>query len=135
MGRRAFSIMARVSPVNTSGHDAGAAPEIVELTSQFVHSSAATVGSFTCANPLVNRIHGLIDAAIESNLQSVLTDCPHREKLGGSNARICWPAASCTTTMSRRFYTKIVNDMSEAQLANGMVPDIAPNNRLPGRLP
>ena len=40
------------------------------------------VGQFSCSNELLNRIHDLILAAIRSNMQSVLTDCPHREKLG-----------------------------------------------------
>lgn len=39
-------------------------------------------GSFTCSNPLFNKIHTLIDWAVRSNTASVLTDCPHREKLG-----------------------------------------------------
>ena len=100
--------------------------QVVELRSQFVHSSAATVGSFSCSKGLVNRIHDLINAAIKSNLQSVLTDCPHREKLGWlEQAHLL---AGCVTYNYDvgTFYAKIANDMSEAQLANGMVPDIAP---------
>ena len=123
---RFFYYGSRYLQVETSGHDAGAAPQIVELTSQFVHSSAATVGSFACANPLVNRIHDLIDAAIESNLQSVLTDCPHREKLGWLECSHLLAGCVMYNYDVPTFYAKIANDMSEAQLANGMVPDIAP---------
>ena len=116
----------RYLQVETSGHDANAAPQIIDLVSQFVHSSAATVGSFACANPLVNRIHALIDAAIESNLQSVLTDCPHREKLGWLECTHLLAGCVMYNYDVPTFYAKIANDMSEAQLANGMVPDIAP---------
>lgn len=123
---RFFYYGSRYLQVETSAHDAGAAPQIVELTSQFVHSSAATVGSFTCANPLVNRIHDLINAAIKSNLQSVLTDCPHREKLGWLECSHLLAGCVMYNYDVPAFYAKIVNDMSEAQLANGMVPDIAP---------
>ena len=123
---RFFYYGSRYLQVEASGHDASTPPQIVELTSQFVHSSAATVGSFACANPLVNRIHALIDAAIESNLQSVLTDCPHREKLGWLECSHLLAGCLMYNYDVPTFYAKIARDMSEAQLANGMVPDIAP---------
>lgn len=123
---RFFYYGSRYLQVETSGHDATNPPQIVELTSQFVHSSAATVGSFACANPLVNRIHALIDAAIESNLQSVLTDCPHREKLGWLECAHLLAGCLMYNYDVPTFYAKVVGDMSEAQLANGMVPNIAP---------
>ena len=123
---RFFYYGSRYLQVETSGLAAGTLPQIVELTSQFVHSSAATVGSFACANPLVNRIHALIDAAIESNLQSVLTDCPHREKLGWLECAHLLAGCLMYNYDVPTFYAKVARDMSEAQLANGMVPDIAP---------
>ena len=123
---RFFYYGSRYLQVETSGHPAATPPQIVELTSQFVHSSAATVGAFACANPLVNRIHALIDAAIESNLQSVLTDCPHREKLGWLECSHLLAGCLMYNYDVPTFYAKIARDMSEAQLANGMVPDIAP---------
>ena len=123
---RFFYYGSRYLQVETSGPAAATPPQIVELTSQFVHSSAATVGSFACANPLVNRIHALIDAAIESNLQSVLTDCPHREKLGWLECSHLLAGCLMYNYDVPTFYAKIARDMSEAQLANGMMPDIAP---------
>jgi hypothetical protein len=123
---RFFYYGSRYLQVDTSGHPPDAAPRIIELTSQFVHSSAAGVGSFNCANPLVNRVHDLINAAIKSNLQSVLTDCPHREKLGWLECTHLLAGCLMYNYDVPTFYHKITNDMSEAQLANGMVPDIAP---------
>lgn len=40
------------------------------------------VGSFSSSDPLLNGIHRIIDRAIQSNMYSVPTDCPTREKLG-----------------------------------------------------
>ena len=74
----------------------------------------------------MNRIHDLIDAAIESNLQSVLTDCPHREKLGWLECAHLLAGCVMYNYDVPTFYAKIANDMGEAQLANGLVPDIAP---------
>jgi hypothetical protein len=123
---RFFYYGSRYLQVETSGHEADNAPQVVELVSQFVHASAATVGTFECANPLVNRIHGLIDAAIKSNLQSVLTDCPHREKLGWLECSHLLAGCVMYNYGVQKFWAKIINDMSEAQLPNGLVPDIAP---------
>lgn len=57
-------------------------PVIKELAG--LHTTAATIptGHFTCSDTLFNRIYDLIDWAIRSNVASVITDCPHREKLG-----------------------------------------------------
>ncbi len=123
---RFFYYGSRYLQVDTFDHDNSAAPQIVELTSQFVHSSAQTVGTFTCKNPLVNRIHDLINAAIKSNLQSVLTDCPHREKLGWLECTHLMAGSIMYNYDLPTFYAKITNDMSDAQLANGLVPEIAP---------
>ena len=57
-------------------------PEIVALEGVVVHTTAAPAGSFACSNELLNRIRELVRWGQRSNLVSVLTDCPHREKLG-----------------------------------------------------
>ncbi len=102
------------------------APEVLSVGGQFIHASAATVGTFECSNPLVNRIHHLIDAAILSNLQSVLTDCPHREKLGWLEVSHLLGCATMYNYDVPNFYAKICQDMADSQAADGLVPDIAP---------
>ena len=101
-------------------------PRILDLTGQFVHSSAQTVGHFSCSNRRINRIHELIDAAILSNLQSVLTDCPHREKLGWLEVSHLLAGAVAFNYDVPLLYAKICRDMRESQLPSGLVPDIAP---------
>ena len=83
-------------------------------------------GSFTCSNTLWNGIHYIIDKAIEGNMQCVATDCPHREKLGWlEESHLVGPSIMYNYGVAD-FYRKIIGDMEDAQLANGMVPDIAP---------
>ena len=101
-------------------------PEVLSVGGQFICSSAATVGTFECSNPLVNRIHSLIDAAVMSNLHSVLTDCPHREKLGWLEVSHLLGCATMFNYDVPNFYAKICQDMADAQTADGLVPDIAP---------
>ncbi len=104
----------------------GSTPRLLELAGQFLHSSAKTAGEISCSNPDIARIHDLINAAIKSNLQSVLTDCPHREKLGWLECSHLLAGCIFHNYDVPRFFAKIARDMREAQLDNGMVPDIAP---------
>jgi hypothetical protein len=101
-------------------------PRVLKLSGQFTHSSATTVGEISCSNPDIGRIHALITAAIRSNLQSVLTDCPHREKLGWLEVPHLLAGGLTFNFDMAAFYTKTIEDMREAQLDNGLVPDIAP---------
>jgi len=57
-------------------------PVVESIEGLVVHSTSAPVGRFACSNDLFNRIHALVRWAQCSNLVSVLTDCPHRERLG-----------------------------------------------------
>lgn len=53
-------------------------PTVVSAMGHFVRASAPVVGTWTSSNQWVNRIHAITLEAIAANLQSVLTDCPHR---------------------------------------------------------
>lgn len=63
-------------------------PVIMELAGVHTCLAAPETGSFSCSNPLFNKIHNLIDWAMRSNMASVLTDCPHRENWAGWNKLI-----------------------------------------------
>lgn len=104
-----------------------------DMEGQFVHLDAPRVGSFESSNDLLNRIHKLIDAAIRSNLQHVLTDCPHREKLGWlEQAHLMGPSLLYNWDL-RTFLPKVTRDMRESQTVDGLVPDIAPEYVVFGR--
>ena len=98
------------------------------LDLKFLHSrnSAPSAGTFSCSYELFNRIFNLINWGIKSNLQSVLTDCPHREKLGWLEQTFLMGSAVHFNFDLYRLYSKQVNDMMEAQLEDGLIPDIAP---------
>ncbi|MBI5083105.1 MAG: family 78 glycoside hydrolase catalytic domain [Acidobacteria bacterium] len=102
------------------------AATIHNVEGQFVHLDAPRTGSFKCSNERFNRIHALIDAAARSNLQHVLTDCPHREKLGWLEVSYLMGPSLLYNWDLRTFFPKIAGDMREAQLTSGLVPDIAP---------
>ena len=105
-------------------------PRLLGIEGQFVHSSATRVGHFSCSSTLLNRIHGLIDASMRSNLQSILTDCPHREKLGWLEvSHLLGPSLFYNYDLAT-LYAKIANDTAEAQTEAGMVPTVAPAFRM-----
>jgi alpha-L-rhamnosidase len=101
-------------------------PKLTSIEAVIVHSSASPVGTFATANPLLNRIRDLVRWAQRSNLVSVITDCPHREKLGWiEQLHLNGPSLRYEFDTSRLF-SKAMRDMAEAQTDEGMVPNIAP---------
>lgn len=101
-------------------------PVIMDLTILHTRNSAPSTGKFECSNELFNQIYSLIDWAIKSNFQSVLTDCPHREKLGWLEQTYLMGNSIHFNYDIYHFYSKIINDMMQAQTSDGLVPDIAP---------
>jgi alpha-L-rhamnosidase len=101
-------------------------PMLISVEGDFVHSSATSTGTFSCSFELFNQIHHIIRAAIESNMQSILTDCPHREKLGWLEESYLMGPSVMFDFDVPALYAKIARDMAESQLPNGLVPDTAP---------
>lgn len=101
-------------------------PVIYSLNSCFVYNSADEMGVFKCSNELFTRTHRLIERAERSNMQAVLSDCPHREKLG-------WLEQDHLNGMSlllnydmKTYIPKVIRDITDTQKADGMVPTTAP---------
>lgn len=99
---------------------------LLDVRGDFIYSSAKVVGKFRCSNDLLNRVHELILNAIRSNLQHVITDCPHREKLGWLEQTHLMGEAILFNFDAAALYRKLSGDMRDAQHASGMVPTIAP---------
>jgi alpha-L-rhamnosidase len=101
-------------------------PVIVRLQSLHTRNSSASNGSFSCSNPLFNRIYDLINWAIKSNYQSVVTDCPTREKLSWLEQDYLMGNSIHYNFDNYGLYHKLVFDLMDAQTPEGFVPDIAP---------
>ena len=101
-------------------------PVLDHLEGVVIQSASKPVGEFACSNDLFNRIHTLIRWAQRANIVSVLTDCPHRERLGWlEQYHLNGPSLRYEFDLARLF-TKGMNDMADSQLADGLIPDIAP---------
>jgi alpha-L-rhamnosidase len=106
--------------------DPGRLPVVENIVFHHTRNSSPTVGSFRCSNELFNQIFTLIDWSVRSNLASVTTDCPHREKLGWLEETHLMGNSIRYNYDIHNLYAKMVQDMMDSQLDNGLVPDIAP---------
>ncbi len=100
--------------------------KIVSLSGEATHADATQVGHFSSSNELFDRIHTLILNAARSNMVSVLTDCPHREKLGWLEQTHLFAESLMANYDVSALYRKLSGDMADAQLPDGLVPSIAP---------
>lgn len=100
--------------------------EIRDIKLLHTRNSSPIAGSFSCSDTLFNKIFDLINWGIKSNMASVATDCPHREKLGWLEQTYLIGSSMHYNFNIHTFYNKIINDMIDSQLDNGLVPDIAP---------
>jgi hypothetical protein len=101
-------------------------PVISDIELLHTRNSSPSTGTFRCSNELFNSIYTLINWSIKSNLASVPTDCPHREKLGWLEQTHLMGNSIKFNYDIHNLYCKVIDDMIEAQLSNGLVPDIAP---------
>jgi len=101
-------------------------PEIDALKGMRLSSDLTKVGSFECSNKLFNDIQKITEWTFLSNVFSVQSDCPHRERFGyGGDLAVTTDAFMYNYDMSN-FYTKVVRDFQDATLHDGRLTDTAP---------
>lgn len=106
--------------------DSTTKPIITEAVGEFIYPDMELAGEFWCSNELFNGIHQIITQAMLSNIKSIFTDCPHREKLGWlEETHLIGPAMMFNYDL-HNLYEKVEQDMTEAQHEDGLVADICP---------
>jgi hypothetical protein len=103
-----------------------ALPEIIAIEGLHIRNAAASTGSFNCSNDLFNETNVLIDWAIKSNMVSLFTDCPHREKLGWLEQTYLMGSSVHYGYDIVHLDRKMIIDMMNAQYPDGKMPEIAP---------
>jgi alpha-L-rhamnosidase len=105
----------------------GLTPEVtMKLEARVKHSAVERRGTFECSNPLLNRIQRNALWSYVSNLQSIPTDCPHREKNGWTGDAHLAAEMGLLNFDSAAVYTKWVNDLADEQRETGELPGIVP---------
>ncbi len=108
----------------------GSATELTlnNLEGKVVHTDVKPASTFASCNKLFNRIYNDFNKTQLDNMHGgVPTDCPHRERRGYTgDGQIAAQAAIYSFDM-RSFYTKWINDISDAQnKRTGYVPNTTP---------
>lgn len=96
------------------------------VTALRLNSDVEEVGSFECSNPMLNEIQAMCRRTFLSNLFSVQSDCPHRERLGYGGDIVATSEAFMANFDMAGFYEKTVRDWSDSALEGGMFTDTAP---------
>jgi len=97
-----------------------------DLTGLQLHSAVEQAGSFTCSDDRLNRIQEMVRRTFLSNIFSVQSDCPHRERFGYGGDLVVTSDAFMMNFDMANFYAKAVRDWHDAALPGGMLTDTAP---------
>jgi alpha-L-rhamnosidase len=101
-------------------------PTLASLEGLRLNADVAPAGSFACSNERFNRIQQMVLWTELSNLFSVESDCPHREKFGYGGDMVAAGEMAMLNFDMARFYGKAVEDLADAVRPNGGFTETAP---------
>ncbi len=101
-------------------------PTLATLEGLRLNAEVRAVGSFQCSNERFNRIQQMVLWTELSNLFSVESDCPHREKFGYGGDIVAAGEMAMLNFDMARFYAKAVRDLADAVRPNGGFTETAP---------
>ena len=101
-------------------------PTVNDIEGLRMNADFLQSGTFACADTMFNKLHDAIQWTFLSNVFSVQSDCPGREKMGyGADIAVTANAYMYNYNMAN-FYTKTVRDYANEQQADGGITEIAP---------
>jgi alpha-L-rhamnosidase len=108
-----------------SGYPHDLTPE--DVTAVVCGSDLEPVGTFSCSDENVNRLHSNIVWGARGNFLDIPTDCPQRDERMGwtGDAQVFAPTAGYLFDTAA-FFTKWLRDLTDAQSPAGSFPDVAP---------
>jgi alpha-L-rhamnosidase len=118
--------------VQLSGPNGAALPEgasVAVESVQQVWDGLRRTSTFESGHALLDRIHTNADRAIqENNVSGITTDTPIYEKNAWTGDAQLTAGTFSTLYDTQRLYRKQIQDMRDAQTAEGEVPHLAPSN-------
>src|SRR5690606_14464968 len=91
-----------------------------------MNSDLPDAGDFTCSNDMFNRLQKTVEWTFLSNVFSVQSDCPGREKMGYGADIVVTANAFIYNYDMVNFYAKTVRDFANDQQPDGGITEIAP---------
>ena len=101
-------------------------PPLDAIAGLCLSADVQRVGAFSCSNDRFNRIQEMCDRTFLSNLFSVQSDCPHRERFAYGGDLAATSEALLMNYDMAAFYAKTVRDFADAARDDGMLTDTAP---------
>jgi len=91
-----------------------------------LHADVGTAGNFECSDPLLNRIQDITRRTFLSNIFSVQSDCPQRERFGYGGDIVPTCEAFMFNFNMSGLYPKIAADFEDAARPGGGMTETAP---------
>jgi alpha-L-rhamnosidase len=101
-------------------------PTVDDIEGLRMNSDLPLNGRFACSNDLFNQLHNVIQWTFLSNVFSVQSDCPAREKMGYGGDMVATANAFMYNYNMAHFYRKTVRDFANEQRSEGGITEIAP---------
>ena len=98
------------------------------VTALFLHTDIAPVGSFSCSDETLNKIWDATMQAYRSNLHSIPTDCPQREKNGWTADAHIAIDLGLLGFDGIKLYEKWMDDIIDNQREAGDIAGIIPSS-------
>ena len=111
--------------VSVRGLTVNLAPE--DIAACLVQTDLEPLGSFTCSDERLNKLHEIVQWSFRDNACEVPTDCPQREKAGWTGDwQLFIPTAAYLYDVAG-FSRKWLTDSRADQWENGVIANISPS--------
>ncbi len=101
-------------------------PTLDDIEGMCMSADVPQVGEFECSNPMFNKLIENIRWTFRSNLFSVQSDCPAREKFGYGGDILCSTNAFSFNYDMSNFYRKVLWDNANDQRESGAITETIP---------
>ncbi len=101
-------------------------PTLDDIDGLRMNSDVELQGSFSCSNEMFNTLHDKIQWTFLSNIFSVQSDCPAREKMGYGADIVATAGAYIFNYNMANFYKKTIQDFANDQQPDGGLTEISP---------
>ncbi|WP_300603953.1 family 78 glycoside hydrolase catalytic domain [Niabella sp.] len=101
-------------------------PQLSDIEGLRMSAAVEETGTFNCSNAMLNQLAENIRWTFLSNLFSVQSDCPAREKFGYGGDMFCTAEAFNFNFDMANFYRKVLQDHEDAQRPLGGITETAP---------
>lgn len=102
-------------------------PAPADLEAVVIHDDMPLIGSFSCDNPVLNRVYSNCFWGIRSNYRNIPTDCPQRDERHGwlgDRTMNCWGESFLFD--NQPLYSKWIADIEGSQRPDGSISEVSP---------